>query len=411
MGTVVVYDKNTTEFNSLGLTTLIPTSCNIKEELNGVYELELTHPYDELKKFEYLEKENIILANTPNGRQPFRIYRVVPTLEDISINARHIFYDLLDNFIIKVDARGGASEVLNELVNGFVLPTRFTFRTDIISSSRRVIAENENPISALLNNEQKKPKFIQQYGGELSRDNFNVGILAKIGEDKGFTIRYGKNLIGLSVDEDYSEVITRVYAYNAKGQYIIVDSENIGAYYQPKIGTVTYEEGALEEQAKEYLKTVDKPKVNISIDFVLLSRTKEYENFRFLEDVKLGDTVTIYNEKMNFNKKSRVISYTYNPLADNYNGIELGDFLNVLTDNISNNNSRIRSVASESSTALSNSNKGLEEITNIKDNYATKSDLDKKLDKAVYDQEKQNFVTKQEFNSLVSRVEALEQRP
>lgn len=411
MSAVIVYDKNTTIFNSLGLTTLIPTSCTIKEELNGVYELELTHPYDELKKFEYLEKENIIFANTPNGRQPFRIYRVVPTLEDISINARHIFYDLLDNFIIKVDARGGASEVLNELVNGFVLPTRFTFRTDIISSSRLVIAENENPISALLNNEQKKPKFIQQYGGELLRDNFNVSILTKIGEDKGFTIRYGKNLIGLSVDEDYSEVITRVYAYNAKGQYIIVNSENIGAYYQPKIGTVTYEEGALEEQAKEYLKTVDKPKVNISIDFVLLSRTKEYENFRFLEDVKLGDTVTIYNEKMNFNKKSRVISYTYNPLADNYNSIELGDFLNVLTDNISNNNSRIRSVASESSTALSNSNKGLEEITNIKDNYATKSDLAKKLDKAVYDQEKQNFVTKQEFNSLVSRVEALEQRP
>lgn len=411
MSSIIVYDKNTTVFNSLGLTTLIPTSCTIKEELNGVYELELTHPYDELKKFEYLEKENIIFANTPNGRQPFRIYRVVPTLEDISINARHIFYDLLDNFIIGVKARGGASEVLNELVNGFVLPTRFTFRTDIVSSSRLVIAENENPISALLNNEQKKPKFIQQYGGELLRDNFNVSILTKIGEDKGFTIRYGKNLIGLSVDEDYSEVITRVYAYNAKGQYIIVDSENIGAYYQPKIGTVTYEEGALEEQAKEYLKTVDKPKVNISIDFVLLSRTKEYENFRFLEDVKLGDTVTIYNEKMNFNKKSRVISYTYNPLADNYNGIELGDFLNVLTDNISNNNSRIRSVASESSTALSNSNKGLEEITNIKDNYATKSDLDKKLDKAVYDQEKQNFVSKQEFNSLVSRVEALERRP
>lgn len=310
-----------------------------------------------------------------------------------------------------MDTRGGAEEVLNKLIQGFVAPTRFTFRTDIISQSRRIIAENENPISALLNNEQKKPKFIQQYGGELLRDNFNVGILTKIGEDKGFTIRYGKNLIGLSVDEDYSEVITRLYAYNTKGQYSIVDSDNINSYYQPKIGTETFEEGPIEEKAKEYLQKVDKPKVNISIDFILLSKAKEYENFRFLEDVKLGDTVTIYNEKMNFNKKSRVISYTYNPLSDNYNGIELGDFLNILTDNISNNNSKIRSVARESSTALSNSNKGLEEITNIKDNYATKSDLDKKLDKEVYEQEKQSFVTKQEFNNLVSRVEALEQRP
>ncbi len=411
MSAIIIYDKNTIDFNTLGLTTLIPTSCIIKEELNGIYELELTHPYDQLKKFEYLEKENIIFANTPNGRQAFRIYRVIPTMSDITINARHIFYDLLDNFIIKLDTRGEASKVLNDIVNNFVLPTNFTFQTNIISQSKRIIIDNENPISALLNSEQKKPKFIQQYGGELLRNNFNVKILNNIGEDKGFTIRYGKNLLGLSVDEDYSEVITRLYAYNDKEQYIIVDSENINNYYQIKIGTANFGDvEGLAEQAKNYLKTVDKPVVNISVNFLLLSQTKEYENFKFLENVKIGDIVTIYNQKMNFSKKSRVISYTYNSIADSYNNIELGDFLNVLTNNISNNNSKIRDVANESSTALSNSNKGLAEITNIKDNYATKSDLDKKLDKAIYNQEKQNFVTKQEFNSLVSRVEALEQR-
>lgn len=411
MSAIIIYDKNTIEFNTLGLTTLIPTSCIIKEELNGVYELELTHPYDEFKKYEYLEKENIIFANTPNGRQAFRIYRVIPTMEDITINARHIFYDLLDNFIIKLDTRGEASKVLNDIVNSFVLPTNFTFQTNIISQSKRIIIENENPISALLNSEQKKPKFIQRYGGELLRDNFNVKILNNIGEDKGFTIRYGKNLLGLSVDEDYSEVITRLYAYNDKEQYIIVDSENINNYYQIKIGTANFGDvEGLAEQAKNYLKTVDKPVVNINVNFLLLSQTKEYENFKFLENVKIGDIVTIYNQKMNFSKKSRVISYTYNSIADSYNNIELGDFLNVLTNNISNNNSKIRDVANESSIALSNSNKGLEEIDNIKDNYATKLDLDKKLDKTIYDQEKQNFVTKQEFNALVSRVEALEQR-
>ena len=299
MSSIIIYDKNTKKFDNLGLTTLTPTSCIIKEELNGGYELELTHIYDELKKFEYLEKENIILANTPNGRQAFRIYRVVPNMEDINVNARHIFYDLLDNFIISLNTRGESSYVLNEIVNNFVYPTNFIFETNIISPTKRVIVEKENPISALLNSDAKKPKFIQNFGGELLRDNFKVKILTNIGEDRGFTIRYGKNLLGLTIDEDYSQVVTRLYAYNDKGQYITVDSENINNYYQIKIGTADFGDAeGLSEQAKAYLKNVDKPIVNIDVNFLLLSQTKEYENFRFLEDIRLGDIVTICNQKI-----------------------------------------------------------------------------------------------------------------
>ena len=31
--------------------------------------------------------------------KPFRIYRVVPELDKVTVYARHIFYDLLDNMI------------------------------------------------------------------------------------------------------------------------------------------------------------------------------------------------------------------------------------------------------------------------------------------------------------------------
>lgn len=31
--------------------------------------------------------------------QPFRIYRVVPEIDKITVYARHVFYDLLDNMI------------------------------------------------------------------------------------------------------------------------------------------------------------------------------------------------------------------------------------------------------------------------------------------------------------------------
>ena len=45
-----------------------------------------------------------------------------------------------------------------------------------------------------------------------------------------------------------------------------------------------------------------------------------------LEEVRLGDTVTIINQKMGFVKKAKVISYKYDALLNRYNEIELGDF-------------------------------------------------------------------------------------
>ena len=59
--------------------------------------------------------------------------------------------------------------------------------------------------------------------------------MENIGEDKGYTIRYGKNLLGLTVDEDYSNVVTRVYAYGKDNINVVVDSENINNYLYPKI--------------------------------------------------------------------------------------------------------------------------------------------------------------------------------
>lgn len=347
---IVIYEKNETEFNNLGLGVLSPTKCTVSEELNGIYELELTHNFDEKGKYKYLENERIILANTPNGYQPFRIYRIVPTLDSIVVNARHIFYDLLNNFIINFNSNGTAKSILNNIKNAFSYPMNFNFETNI-NKNGNVILGKENPVSALLGTDEEKPKFIQVFGGEILRDKFNIKILENIGEDKGFTIRYGKNLLGLKIDEDYSSVVTRLYAYGENGINTIIDSENISNYLFPKISTQEFsgisDINTLRETATEYLKTVDIPIVNIEVNFVLLSQTKEYGNFKFLEDVKLGDILTIYNKKLNFSKKAKVISYTYNAINNSYEKIVLGDFLNNLTDNFKKNDNKINLTANK----------------------------------------------------------------
>lgn len=371
MSIITIYDKSSTNFTNLGLGTLLPFQCNITEELNGMYELELIHNYDSLKKYNLLENERIILANTPNGRQPFRIYRVVPTMESITVNARHIFYDLLDNYITNLSISGSANEVLKSIINRFVYSTNFKFETNI-KKSGSIILDKESPISAFLNADNDKPKFIQSFGGEILRDNFNIKILENIGEDKGYTIRYGKNLLGLTVDEDYSNVVTRVYAYGKDNINVVVDSENINNYLYPKIVSQDFgdigDTSTLLTRARDFLKTSDKPTVNIDVNFVLLSKTEEYKEFQFLEDIKLGDILTIYNQKMNFSKKAKVISYVYDAISDSYINVVLGDFLNILTDSIISNNNSLKVVSGTSNNALANSDIALQKVNQLEAN-------------------------------------------
>lgn len=371
MSIITIYDKSSTNFTNLGLGTLLPFQCNITEELNGMYELELIHNYDSLKKYNLLENERIILANTPNGRQPFRIYRVVPTMESITVNARHIFYDLLDNYITNLSISGSANEVLKSIINRFVYSTNFKFETNI-KKSGSIILDKESPISAFLNTDNDKPKFIQSFGGEILRDNFNIKILENIGEDKGYTIRYGKNLLGLTVDEDYSNVVTRVYAYGKDNINVVVDSENINNYLYPKIVAQDFgdigDTSTLRTRARDFLKISDKPTVNIDVNFVLLSKTEEYKEFQFLEDIKLGDILTIYNQKMNFSKKAKVISYVYDAISDSYINVILGDFLNILTDSISSNNNSLKVVSGTSNNALANSDIALQKVNQLEAN-------------------------------------------
>lgn len=344
MGLVTIYDKAEKNFNSLGLGVINPISAIVKEELNGIYELELELIYNYNSKYTLIENERIIGVDTPTGRQHFRIYRIAPTLDNIVVNARHIFYDLLNNFILSLSINGTASNILNNMKNAFNYPMNFNFETNI-NKSGSIILEKENPVSALLGTDEEKPKFIQVFGGELLRDNFNVKILENIGEDKFQTIRYGKNLIGLKIDEDYSSVITRIYAYGEDEINVIVDSENIGSYLYPKISTQDFtgatDATTLTQTATEYLKTVDKPTVNIEVNFILLSKTKEYEEFKFLENINLGDTLTVYNKKLNFSKKAKVTSYTFNAITKDYENVVLGEFLNNIVDTFSKNDSKI----------------------------------------------------------------------
>lgn len=344
---VIIFEQDEQNFDTIGLGMLVPNSGVVYEEFNGDFTLTFQHPYDASGKWKRIEIDRIVLAETPRGRQPFRIYYYKPTMNGIEVQARHLFYDLLDNICESVAYSGSAQGAMDAIKEGLSVPMPFTFYTDISCDTGGIGCTMDNPVSLLLkeewdNNEGETKSFFYFYGGELKRDFFNVSMLESLGSDRGVFIAYRKNLVGLEVTEDISDVATRIYPVGKDGlaldgQYI--DSPYIGNYAYPKIRVIedtnAETQSDLQKIVEDYFANGgDIPKVNIKVDFTDLSQTAEYKQYSNLERVFLGDTVTVFNQKMGFLKKAKVISYKFDPLLTRYEEMELGDFSPTVTSPI-----------------------------------------------------------------------------
>ena len=348
---ICIYCSDETVFTHNGLAILNPMTAYIEEELNGVYQLNLTIPYDSHGKWKEVEEYRIIKAN----QQLFRIQRVTPGMTTLGIYATHIFYDLADNYVLDtniVEKSGGVA--LNQILSRLTYETKFTATSDISSlKNARIVRKNAlNAIMGLDDN-----TFINRWGGELYRDNFFFSINERVGSNKGFKITYSKNMTGFSAEIDMSTVATRLIPIAYDGLLlpeVYLDSENINQFPHPIIKELELsdikvksdnleDEEAFETQdaAFEAMRVrtkavfkeqkLDQPSINYKINFVSLARTEEYKLFEFLETVGLGDDVTVYHQPLGIHVTARCIKYKLNLITQQYDSIELGTFKQNLT--------------------------------------------------------------------------------
>lgn len=339
--TIRLFDRKATNFNTNGLKVLQPVSCIVSEEINGNYLLTITMP----KWDTSIQNESIISAPTPkNGNQFFRVYDTdIDALGNNIYKAQHIFYDLRDNFLEDVRPSGNGQAALNTLLSG----TGFTGESDITTTSASYY-QMMGTVEAILggNNNENDNAFVNRWGGELERDNFTVRMKRHIGEDRGVTIRYRKNLTGLTVETDMSSIVTRIFPTGRAedGQTLLklpekyVDSPYLDTYVHPKVKRYDYSDikvgsdmtqdaayAALRTAAQgEFAKGADKPTLTAKVEFIPLETTDEYKDLAVLEKVYLGDTIHVYHEPLGIQLDTEVTKYEYDCLLEQYNSIELG---------------------------------------------------------------------------------------
>ena len=359
---IKLFDATDKIYTSNGNKIILPLKSKVHKEDNGDFDINVEAP---LSYIDDLVPNNIIVANTPQGDQPFRITNVENTKTKIKIKAYHIFYDS-ENYLIQdsyvVDKN--CNDALDHLNNSTDNTSPFTTISDItkIASYRCVRKSLYEAIQVLL----------ERYGGHLLRDNWTIGIRASIGQDNGVTIRYGKNLKDIKATYNWDNVVTKLMPVGKDGLLLNASDPTASVYIEsatqyeiPYTKTVTFDqsniveddykndqgvldEGAytqalvndLAEQGQNYLNINSIPLVNYTLS----------ANVEKVSDI--GDTIQVIDEKLGINILTNIISYEYDCILDKYTQIEFGNFVPTLSGLMNNISSKTQQIVDENNATL-----------------------------------------------------------
>lgn len=343
-------------YSSNGDKIIIPTKAKVHKEDNGNYYLDLETTLDYIND---IVQGNIIVANTPQSEQAFRISNVTATRRKITAKCYHVSYDS-KNYLIKdsnvVDK--DCNDALDHLNSATDTTSPFTTLSDIsaINSFRCVRKSLYEAIQTVR----------ERWGGHLVRDNWTIKIMSTIGQDNGVTIRYGKNLKSITCESNWDNVVTKLMPVGKDGILLnsLDSTQDVYVYsgvtysipftktvsFQQNLNAEDYEsEQAFQQaliddlriQAEDYVNSNCYPQLNYTLK----------ANVDKITDI--GDVIEVDDERLGITLLTNVISYDYDCILGKYIELEFGNF----TQKLSN---LMNTISSNTQTAIEESNQNLQ---------------------------------------------------
>ena len=324
-----VFSPSDKDFSSNGDAILKPRRAKVHKEDNGDYYLDLVTGTE---ASDYLVEGNIVVADTPQGQQGFRVTNPLKTGTKVTVKAWHLAYSaedyvIADSYVVEEDCNGALVHL-----NGATSPkSPFSVYSDVqtVDSLRCVRQSLYDAIESVL----------ARWGGHLVRDNYRIGIVQSIGRDNGVTVEYRKNLKEISCTESWDDVVTQLLPVGKDGILLndIDQSQSIYVFADkqydiPYAKALTFSQDLdkdnyadetayrralvadLKEQAEAYVKVNAYPKVNYTLK----------ANLERITDV--GDTIEVKDKRLGIDILTSVISFDYDCILGKYTEVEFGNF-------------------------------------------------------------------------------------
>lgn len=298
--------------------------------------------------------ENVCIP-TQLEYQLFRIVDIEESDNEVTITARHVWYDNLQNYTLwqpTAETSYSAGAVCRNIMTNAVSPTSSHVATDCTDTMKGGYFdyERKNIVECFLDPEEG---ICAKFDLFMLRYNWDFYCLKNVGYDRGMVIQDKKNLLGIERTESIEDVVTRVVAYgkdengnivwlnNSGKKY--VDSTHINDYGFPRCEV--YDTGVqvgkdnvtaanlnskilAKAQERFSVDHADLPEVSLTVDFVSLGDTEEYSQYRGLDRVFLYDIVSIKDTERDYSYQAQVVGIEYDILTGMLNSITIGDIRN-----------------------------------------------------------------------------------
>lgn len=347
----ILYDKEETDFTNNGLCELRDAaSVIVTEERNGVYECDFEFPVNGAN-FDLIQIGRIIVVkhDSTNGVQPFDIVSCTKPINGVvSFHAVHISYR--QSKIVASGKNITGLDAALDMLKGGEPSNPFVYWTDKASGATFPLGDGiPRSVREMLGGTDGS--ILDTYGGEFEFDWFDVKLWENRGEDVDFSIRYGLNMTDYEDQTDISESYSAIVAYwqgsGENNEQIVIKTPMVYDGTPSVTGRVEcvamdlssdFEsqptEADLASAALNVLATKQPslPSQTITVDFINLDQTGEYDHLRSLLRCKLCDRVRVVFPFYKLDSYFKIVKVTYDVLQERYTSMELGTLSTTLAE-------------------------------------------------------------------------------
>ena len=344
----ILFESTETEFTSNGLGRLRDCiECTVTEERNGIFECDFTYPITG-QNYELIKLGRIILAehDDTGDLQPFDIVGCSRGIDGtVDFHCVHISYRLSKHVATLKNVNSLSSAFAQIGTAWPVLP--FTFTSNMPEAVGYMAAGDNTPrtVRELLGGVEGS--VLDTYGGEYEWNRFNVKLWNSRGTDRDLIIRYGVDMVDYNEDVDCSETYSAVLPFWSGNEQIVISNNVVRSGSLPPSGreecipldlSDKFEnaptKAQLATEAAAYLGKANPtlPVQTITVDFVRLSDSPEYEQYKGLYECQLCDTIKVVFPKYDMSGRFKIVKTTYDVLMERYTELELGTLSTSLSE-------------------------------------------------------------------------------
>ena len=288
--------------------------------------------------------------------QLFRIKKVtVDTAGNtVTVEAEHVSYDNGGNIVKEAQiSQASPGMAIGKVISNLMMELRGSVATNLTADENGTYSgtlKGKNLIFCLLDpDEGIGPTF----DAEVHRDNWDIFLMQKEETDRGFRLKYAKNMKGVNWSRDITGLITRIVpvAKDEGGEDMLlpgnpfVDSNRIDDYpvirleYLAVDGQVGQDDGSGEgttwTQAALYQEMYDKATERftvdgvdevsheITVDFEAIGATDEHPELKELQKVLMYDLVKVTDERIGLEAWLRVTEMEWDFIRQKITGLKL----------------------------------------------------------------------------------------